>query len=1100
MINLLVEIETLTPSGQVVTLNLSSAGNYDASGTQLDGKEWIPIITRQPTCSVTWTDEGIASAATVEYTSIGLTIPDDFFFDWSVFNRYGGLARIWRGNAGDAFADYRQIYVGRIGAIAREGRDAELPLLSNLSDIINPLLTATYAGTDQTGGPEGQAELRGKPKPICFGDCRNIEPVLVDPVNLIFQYHAYGPTGGIDAIYEGALALGAPVTTVGTWAELAALDLKGGQWAAAPAIGGFRMGSQAGLVVTADVKGGLFNDAYSNQLGSILRLILRQAGVADAMVHSSITSRGEEWQLYASDQINVLDVITDALLQVGCALIPSSTGQYSCVDAYAQRQPLVIDAENREGPNVLSVRQLTVEPPVYRVIVNGERAWRVHTASEILPALTVLSDELEAKEAAIEEAKRAADAAQALAEEQERRIDQYDDDGVLSRGEKSDQLRAYQNELSAHALNMSKSAEFDVAVFRKAYDDRWKELVAYLNTLTPSFFDPLGVTNIDGTYATTWKAYYDAKITLLNAMTGDAKRRAEWTMVDGAPGDLHGLDPNAGTKLDGIEPNATVGGTVGAGGNIKNPDGTPFTGTDPAQVNQLIDDATAGLASDVAKARADLLTARSDIDRAVSDGKLGDDQLRTSVSQLRLDTDAAITETKRVLRLEDKAISDRVVTVESQMSDTAPSGLKSYIATVSGIATTAAGKADAVAGRTDTVEAQLRGDAASGLKSSIASVNDTATTAASTANSVASRTNTVEAQLRGETSSGLSNTLATVSQTASGAASTAGSAAQIANEAKAQAGPAAAWVTTNGAATVDALTGIAAAKWTAGAVTPAGAASITLTSSTNNGGAVEIVGNVTFRGKLAIGQYVTGPRTEITDRYIVFVDQQVMTAQGLAFGSNNQFIQWVGPVRSSLAQCNEADAISYIKTDGSAYYGGSLSSGILTNSGGTTLASADSYQLGPFTSAGKPVLATFNIGFTARLGTSGVYVGDGYAGNPAIPDPFAGSRQTWRQTMSGSYIGGSGVVTAFSNQAQDFTSTSTWTRIGNSGGTEPQGRYQWVHAIGGTQTFTTTITGMGSGDGRSITGTRNSLINVADGSNVRGGITGSTISLRTAES
>lgn len=876
MINLLVEIETLTAEGRVVTLNLSSAGNYDASGTQLDGKEWIPIITRQPTCSVTWTDEGIASAATVEYSSIGLTIPDDFFFDWSVFNRYGGLARIWRGNAGEEFAAYRQIYVGRVGAIAREGRDAELPLLSNLSDIINPLLTATYAGTNETGGPEGQAELRGKPKPICFGDCRNIEPVLVDPVNLIFQYHAYGPTGGIDAIYEGALALDPPVATVNTWTELAALDLKGGQWAAAPAIGAFRMGSQAGLVVTADVKGGLFNDGYSNQLGSILRLIMRQAGVADAMVHSSITSRGEEWQLYASDQINVLDVVTDALLQVGCALIPSSTGQYACVDAYAQRQPLVIDAENREGPSVLSVRQMTVEPPVYRVIVNGERAWRVHTASEILPALTVLSDELEAKEAAIEEAKRAADAAQALAEEQERRIDQYDDDGVLSRGEKSDQLRAYQNELSAHALNMSKSAEFDVAAFRKAYDDRWKELVAYLNTLSPSFFDPLGVTNIDGTYATTWKAYYDAKNTLLNAMTGDAKRRAEWTLIDGAPGDLHGLDPNAGTKLDGIEPNATVGGTVGPDGNIKNSDGTPFTGIDPDQVNKLINDATAGLASDVSKAKTDLAAARSDIDKAVSEGKLGDDQLRTSVSNLSINTDAAITEAKRVLRLEDKAIADRATTLEAQMSNTSPSGLKSSIASVNDTATAAASTANSVAGRTNTIEAQLRGDTASGLKTSIANVSATATAAASTANSVASRTGTLEAQLRGDTASGLKSTIASVSETASGAATNAGAAVQTANEAKAQAGPAAAWVSTNGAATVNAVNGIAAARWTAESVTQGGVARISLSSSTNNGGAVEIVGNTTFRGNLNVGPD-SGQRMKITSNSIIIYDSNNVT-------------------------------------------------------------------------------------------------------------------------------------------------------------------------------------------------------------------------------
>lgn len=79
-------------------------------------------------------------------------------------------------------------------------------------------------------------------------------------------------------------------------------------------------------------------------------------------------------------------------------------------------------------------------------------------------------------------------------------------------------------------------------------------------------------------------------------------------------------------------------------------------------------------------------------------------------------------------------------------------------------------------------------------------------------------------------------------------------------------------------------------------------------------------------------------------------------AQGVGFGSSNQFIEWFGPrpAGGNLALCTEANAIQYIKTNGDAYFGGSLSAGVLRNAAtGSATASNAEVVLGPFGTNGS---------------------------------------------------------------------------------------------------------------------------------------------------
>jgi hypothetical protein len=100
---------------------------------------------------------------------------------------------------------------------------------------------------------------------------------------------------------------------------------------------------------------------------------------------------------------------------------------------------------------------------------------------------------------------------------------------------------------------------------------------------------------------------------------------------------------------------------------------------------------------------------------------------------------------------------------------------------------------------------------------------------------------------------------------------------------------------------------------------------------------------------------------------VVWANGVYMKVTGIGFGSANQFIDWFGPYSTLYTSCTEANAITYLKTDGTAYFGGSLLAGVFRNSvQGTILTSANIADCGPFSSNGGTITVNFSFTFHAR--------------------------------------------------------------------------------------------------------------------------------------
>lgn len=118
---------------------------------------------------------------------------------------------------------------------------------------------------------------------------------------------------------------------------------------------------------------------------------------------------------------------------------------------------------------------------------------------------------------------------------------------------------------------------------------------------------------------------------------------------------------------------------------------------------------------------------------------------------------------------------------------------------------------------------------------------------------------------------------------------------------------------------------------------------------------------------------------DLNNGRIIFNSGSMMKVVGEGFGTSSQFVEWAGPSMDP-SLCSEANAISYLRTDGSAYFGGALSAGILKNAvqSSSTAANA-SVDTGPFGSNGharQVVLSyTYSATYSIAAGGHGAYSG-----------------------------------------------------------------------------------------------------------------------------
>lgn len=174
-------------------------------------------------------------------------------------------------------AECAEIFKGTAEGAAWNRSTIRIRLRSPRFKLERDIQTTLYAGT---GGVEGGDEIKGKCKPLVYGQVRQQAPVLVDGTNLVYQSHD-GSVQAVNAVRDRGVALAFDADYV-SYAALIGATIAGGEYGTCLAEGLIRLGASPDGIVTCDVQGddsgSLGASGYTSTAADIIRKIVTTKG------------------------------------------------------------------------------------------------------------------------------------------------------------------------------------------------------------------------------------------------------------------------------------------------------------------------------------------------------------------------------------------------------------------------------------------------------------------------------------------------------------------------------------------------------------------------------------------------------------------------------------------------------------------------------------------------------------------------------------------------------------------------------------------------------------------------------------------------------
>lgn len=300
-----------------------------------------------------------------------LTNADGGLDDFATYAWDGRSVEVRVGEAGAALEFYFTIFSGQSRTVEFDDLFIRLILRDNQNDFDIDYPDALYAGT---GGNEGSAELAGQPKPKCFGQVHNVDPVLVDAANYVYQVHD-GAIEAIDAVYDGGVAL--TITTDYT------VDLSNGRFTLVAAPTG---------IITADVQGAKPGGTYLTTVADIVQHLGENSA---GLTHPGDFDTASFTALNAANSavVGIYDRETTTLASVLDRLINSIGGFYG-FDRAGKFQVGRVElatgtaAAEFDSTTIIELTRLASAVPNHQVRVNFNRNYRVMSESDFGASIT----------------------------------------------------------------------------------------------------------------------------------------------------------------------------------------------------------------------------------------------------------------------------------------------------------------------------------------------------------------------------------------------------------------------------------------------------------------------------------------------------------------------------------------------------------------------------------------------------------------------------------------------------------------------------------------------------------------------------------------
>lgn len=289
--------------GGVETVRYLSNRNYVTTPTDAPANQvYLPVLSGAVTITEKLSIDGAASMSfgDVEVDNAGEL--DGWLGDvWT--NR---AITVFIGDPGWPRANFRPIFAGTVARLGSRSRKSLNIVLRDKLQRLNTPMTDTKLG--------GATDNKDRLLPLCFGECHNVEPLLVDPAMLKYQVHA----GAIERIIE-VRDNGVPVAFTGSLST-----------------GTFTLSAAPSGTITASVQGDKAGGTYRNTIGALIPYIVTTYGkVVDrfsagdldsAQITTFSAAHPQSVGIYVTARTNVLEACATIASSVGAQLVMSRSG------------------------------------------------------------------------------------------------------------------------------------------------------------------------------------------------------------------------------------------------------------------------------------------------------------------------------------------------------------------------------------------------------------------------------------------------------------------------------------------------------------------------------------------------------------------------------------------------------------------------------------------------------------------------------------------------------------------------------------------------------------------------------------------------------
>ena len=274
---------------------------------------------------------------------------------------------------GGSYDDAELAFQGSAKGWHFNGETIRVQLADGAVKLDTPIQSVFYAGS---GGKEGGDDIKGQPKPLCFGKAWNVEPVYLGVISGDDTYQVHnGQINDVPACRDRVNAL-----------TKAASPPSAGEYSVDTSDGTIRLGSTPVGPVTADVEGAAPSGTFKQTTSTILRHVLdTHTSITDIEIDSAAlatldTDAPAVVGLYVPAQRTVRDVVGELIQGVGGYAGFDRTGRFTAgvftTPAGAIRAVLdetnIVRAANRYLIERVPL-PVAIEPAAWRVRVGFKR-------------------------------------------------------------------------------------------------------------------------------------------------------------------------------------------------------------------------------------------------------------------------------------------------------------------------------------------------------------------------------------------------------------------------------------------------------------------------------------------------------------------------------------------------------------------------------------------------------------------------------------------------------------------------------------------------------------------------------------------------------